>query len=199
MAIRDTRTVRLSNEFIKILDSTIDKFKTINNITLSYSDVSKAIVRRLDKINFCLDEESHHKIDNSVINISFIEEEITIDKKMDAEHYATGYFKNLGYQVYYSKKIFLEERKIKKSNMGEIWNNKLSKIMLLYNENPMLMECIHDPLGIPDLAIFKDGKFEFIEVKTGQDGLGSDQLKWMKNHPNVKISVFYLNQIIAKK
>jgi len=198
MAVRDSRTVRVSNEFIALLDSMVDVFKKSHNIYLSYHDISKAIANKLKNINFnIIDNIATGKQDND-ININFIEENIDVVKNIDAEHYATGYFKNLGYKVYFSKKIFSDERKIRKNNVCNSHNEKLTEIVFLYDDHPALKKCIHDSLGIPDLVIFKDNNFEFIEVKTNQDGLSGDQMRWMKNHKETKTSIFYLNQTIIK-
>lgn len=133
------------------------------------------------------------------INIEFLEEEIEVIRRMDAEHYATGYFKELGYKVHFSKKIFADEKMMKRHNSCRSNNPRLAEIYFLYDDYPGVEECIHDPLGIPDLVLFKNGKFIFVEVKTGGDGIRSDQLKWMGRHNNIDIILFYLNQKIIKK
>ena len=133
------------------------------------------------------------------INIDFINEDIEVVKKIDAEHYATGYFKELGYKVYFSKKIFLDERKIRRRNPRGTNNSRLSEIYFLYYQHSWLRDCIQDSVGIPDLVMFKDRKVTFVEVKTSEDGLRGCQLKWMKRHNDVHTIVFYLNQIKIKK
>ena len=69
-------------------------------------------------------------------------------------------------------------------------------ILCLYDNYSGLEECMKDRLGRPDLIIFKDNELIFVEVKTGQDGLRADQLRWMSEHNNFKIVIFYLNQIV---
>ena len=132
------------------------------------------------------------------INIELLEEIISVDKKMNAEHYATGYFKELGWKVYFSKKINSEDRKLRRKYSGG-YIPKLVEIAFLYDKYPKLKECIQDSLGVPDLVVFKDGKFKFIEVKTNSDGLSGDQLNWMGKHNDVDIVVFYLKQNIIEK
>ncbi len=132
------------------------------------------------------------------INIEFLEETISVDKKIDAEHYATGYFKELGWKVCFSKKINSEERKLSRKYSGG-YSPRLVEIAFLYDKYHGLKECVQDSLGVPDLVVFKDDKFKFIEVKTNSDGLSGDQLNWMKKHNDVDIAVFYLKQNIIKK
>lgn len=196
MAKRDSRTIRVNENFIKVLDSLASKFEKEYGVELSYADISKIISKKLEGrstitskgiINFSGDD----------IVIDLITEEICVDKKTDAEHYATGYFKELGWKVYFSKKLNSEERELRKNYYGG-YSPKLVEIVSLYEKYPKLEECIRDSLGIPDLVMFKDDKYMFVEVKTDSDGLRVDQLIWMKTHNNVDIIVFHLKQEILK-
>jgi len=198
MARRDSRIIRMSNEFIEILDKLNIEFNASHNINLSYYDISKTMAKRIIDSKFKIDVSEPEDRFGTDINIEFLEENIDIDKKMDAEHYATGYFKELGYKVYFTKKILSEEKRLRKNSKFRSNNDKLVEIISLYENYPKLKKCVYDNIGSPDLVLFKDKKMIFVEVKTGEDGLRPYQIKWMRNHNDVKTIIFYLNQNIIK-
>ena len=54
--------------------------------------------------------------------------------------------------------------------------------------------------GHPDF-IFTDseGVKLYVEIKTNGDGLKMEQVKWVKEHPEIEVLVYYLNQTNDKK
>jgi len=92
----------------------------------------------------------------------------------DAEHYATGYFKEKGFRVKFTK------------------NKEIKKLISSKYSN--IINALDDIIGRPDLIILKDDYYYFVEVKTKDDGLNTNQLKWMIRNPNVEVIIFYLNQ-----
>lgn len=53
--------------------------------------------------------------------------------------------------------------------------------------------------GIPDLVVFNNNEFFFIEVKDVTDTIKKSQIEWIKNNPHVKVVVYCLKQRINSK
>ncbi|MEF1339931.1 VRR-NUC domain-containing protein, partial [Vibrio rotiferianus] len=81
-------------------------------------------------------------------------------------------------------------------------NEELLSLALEHIPNDLLVELFNVQLsdlklyrnGMPDLIAFKDGKFEWIEVKGPGDKLQDNQWRWIKefNRLNVPFSVCYV-------
>ena len=94
------------------------------------------------------------------------------DKKINAEAYVYDFFGELGWRVF--KSVSVARGKIK----GLDYLKPLSK----YTK------------GMPDFIAFKGNRVIFIEVKTGEDGLRSSQIRWITQHPEYEVILFYLKQ-----
>lgn len=100
-----------------------------------------------------------------------IHHKIFTKEKVDAEEFASNYFKLYGFDDCFK---FSKAR-------GRINNTS-------YNE------LINDVVGRPDLIALKDKEICLIEVKTNRDGLRREQAKWIDKHTNFNVIIFYLEQ-----
>ena len=65
---------------------------------------------------------------------------------------------------------------------------------IINDKFPKLVSVLKDLKGRPDFVCINGDKILFIEVKSKDDGLKSDQLKWIKNHPEYNVVVLFVIQ-----
>lgn len=171
------KTMKVSNDFVKLIEEVKTSERKRGNIcsnptatrmiSFDYTNKFKnnhlsSLIKGKDNLFF----DSNIKI----ININFYKS----IKKIDAEHYATGFFKEKGFKVFFSsnKKIFNE-------------------IPSRFEE---IISSLKDKNGRPDLFIFCGDNYYFVEVKNSNDYLRENQLNWVIRNPKVNFIIFYLNQ-----
>ncbi len=136
-------------------------------------DIKKIIDERLE-FEFRRMKDFFDKDEMRILpNLSVIFETADFD---DAEKYAIGYFEERGYGEVGKSTI--------KSEVA--WDN-----LRLVNGGDVITE---HKAGKPDLVAFRGNNFIMIEVKTGGDGLRIEQLKWIYNHPTIRVIVFCLKK-----
>lgn len=109
--------------------------------------------------------------DSPLINLYTIFEKIRVEKKIDAEVWVKKYFEEKGYEV---RRDHPTVRSLK------------------YVGKPDFVICPF-MFDLNGEKIFSDSSF-FVEVKTNGDGLKREQMRWIKDNPNYKVIVFYLEQ-----
>ena len=186
---RNNKEVKTHLDMVKIYDKFFNDFKEKHGIELSYTEVSKKIADKIEEGYENLNKDGSKLITPKIKNnLYFIDEEIETPIRMDAEHYATGYFKELGYKVYFTKDIY--------SSMKKGTNSKKFETLCLYDNYVGIRQCIEDVLGRPDLIILSKTKAIFVEVKTNGDNLSEVQMDWIMKHNNMETILFNLKQII---
>ncbi len=109
-------------------------------------------------------------------NTEFKNEIIFDVNKINAEEYFIEKFKKEGYECYKSKKVFHNNDIITNSPLRVFLNNEKSHT------------------GIPDLLVYNSDSFFFVEVKSNKDALRKSQIKWIHEHTDIKVIVYYLEQ-----
>jgi len=108
-------------------------------------------------------------------NLKFIYEEVKTTERLNAENYVKKKFESQGFKVI---KTTQQSKFAERNGLQYVLSNSLKDI------------------GKPDFYCIDNNGFEFfIEVKTGQDGLKGNQMKWIIDNPFCLVYVFYLNQI----
>ena len=120
------------------------------------------------------------KIENLFILSKFIKGKI-----FDAEHYAVLYFKEKGFDVYYSRKALKSLKFKEKFILPYFSKNKNFK---------KLLKSLEIKKGMPDLFVVKEDTIYFVEVKLNKYGLRIDQLRWMQKHPEFQKIIFYIKE-----
>lgn len=111
-------------------------------------------------------------------NLKFLYEEIELNKGINAEDYVKRKFENFGFRVF---KMSKESKIAERSHISYVLKKEFKQ------------------KGKPDFFCIGNDGFEFfIEVKTKNDGLKINQIKWILENPNCLVYVFYLNQIIKE-
>lgn len=105
------------------------------------------------------------------------------EERIDAEEYVLKKFMSLGWNGIYSK--------TGNKSFQDLTNRIPNQVRLCLFEE--------DKVGMPDLFVYHNSSYAFIEVKTNNDCLRPDQMMWIKNHPNIIIIIFYLEQILHTK
>lgn len=113
-------------------------------------------------------------------NIEYIKQKVIFYGKIESttEAIAKLYLEGLGFDVYYSSKLF---------DFGQLKS-------LTQEKMDQLTEIVSiGKLGIPDLIIIKDNIFTFVEVKKisdkFEDALSQSQLNWIQEHSQCKVIV----------
>lgn len=120
-------------------------------------------------------------------NLEIINYEVK-GKMPDAEHFATGYFKSKGYEVYFSKSI-------SKKQFRDIFVYACINGIELTEFELVGKLIFNDRVGIPDLLLIKNEEVYFVEVKSNKDYLRENQLEWMRNNPKIKKVLFKIKEV----
>ena len=110
------------------------------------------------------------------MNIDFKIEKICVTNRINAEDYFIEKYRKEGYNCCKSKQI--------KDNIN---NNHLNNLM----KNIIFK-------GIPDLVVWNENEFFFIEVKTNGDSLRTSQIDWINKYPKINVTVYHLEQDYEK-
>ncbi len=111
-------------------------------------------------------------------DLNIKEETITIPYKLNPEEYFIKKFKQDGFNCI----------KTTSYNKYEISNKSLIDFLEKVEKK-----------GIPDLVVFNNNEFFFVEVKDVTDTIKKSQIEWMQNNPHIKVVVYYLKQRVNIK
>lgn len=132
-------------------------------------------------------------------NLYIITEKIKVKKRINAEIYVKSKLERKGFKVtrqtcdpgvpdFAIYKKIGEDKNLLDMDFYEI----MMREVMLKNKNK---EMIQKPSDI-EVPVYSEHPL-FIEVKTNDDGLRMNQLEWIKKHPDNKVIVYCVEQIIS--
>lgn len=132
-------------------------------------------------------------------NLYIITEKIKVKKKINAETYVKSKLERKGFKVIKQTcdtgvpdfAIYNKIGEDKNLLDMDFYDIMMREVML---KNPK-KEMIEGPREV-DVPVYSEHPL-FIEVKTNNDGLRMNQLEWIKRHPDNKVIVYCVEQIIS--